>query len=177
MGVFDRLKGIKHAQEGVAPIPREELEQRLLALNNGQIPFVVRAGSGGKEGDVVAEWRIVDADWYEIFAKASLKMSHKVYVGLSVKDNEARILEESWEVEWRAGVPTLSISAEAFRGRTFTSKSFGTAYAWRGVNPLDYGQVYDYRFDVSEMKDPIAEIVTSGGWTYRPVTTKRGLGS
>lgn len=53
------------------------------------------------------------------------------------------------------------------------SKSFGTGYAFKGINPLDYGQVYNYRFDVSEMKDPIAGIVTDGGWTFRPVMSKR----
>ena len=72
-------------------------------------------------------------------------------------------------------MPQLSVTAEAFRGRTMTSRSFGTAYAWKGLNPLDYGQAYHYKFDVAEMKDPIAEIVTGSGWTYRPVMTKGKL--
>jgi hypothetical protein len=175
VGLFDRLKGIREPKEGVAPVPPDELRQRLLGLNNDQVPFSVAAGPGGKDGDLIAEWKIVDAQWYEIFAKASLEKSHKVYVTLNPKGGEARILEESWEVQWRAGVPTLSLSAEAFRGRTIASKGFGTAYAFKGVNPLDYGQVYNYRFDVSEMKDPIAEVVTGAGWTFRPVTTKGKL--
>ena len=175
MGLFDKLKGIKEPKEGVAPVPPEELTSRLLALNNDQVPFAVSSGAGGKEGDVIAQWKIVDAQWYEIFAKASLEKSHKIYLTLDRASNEVRVLEESWEVEWRAGVPSLSFSAEAFRGRTMGTKSFGTAYAWKGVNPLDYGQVYEYRFDVGEMKDPIAEVVTAAGWTYRPVTTKGKL--
>ena len=175
MGLFDKLKGIKEPKEGVAPAPRDEVLQRLLALNNDQVPFAVTRGEGGKNGDLVAEWKIVDAAWYEIFAKANLEKVHRIYVVLDEARAEARVLEESWEVEWSAGVPQLSLTAEAFRGRTLASKSFGTAYAWRGVNPLDYGQVYDYRFDVSEMKDPLAEAVTASGWTYRPVTTKGKL--
>jgi hypothetical protein len=43
------------------------------------------------------------------------------------------------------------------------------------VNALDFGQVYEYRFDVAEMKTPVSETVTAGGWTFVPVTTKRGL--
>ncbi|HVF52598.1 MAG TPA: hypothetical protein VNC78_03220 [Actinomycetota bacterium] len=175
MGLFDKLKGIKKPEEGVAPAGPEELKQKLLVLSGDQVPFTVVPGAGGKDGDLIVEWKIVDAQWYEIFAKASLEKSHKIYLTLDRKTNEVRVLEESWEVEWRAGVPNLSLSAEAFRGRTMTSKSFGTAYAWKGVDPLDYGQVYEYRFDVSEMKDPIAETVTRNGWTFRPVTTKGGL--
>ena len=175
MGLFDALKGIKEPKEGVAPVPPEELRQRLLAINNDQVPFTVEPGSGGKEGDVVLEWKIVDAQWYEIFAKAGLEKVHKIYLTLLPGENEARALEESYDLEWRAGIPQMSVSAEAFRGRTMTSKSFGKAYAWKGANPLSYGEVYEYSFDVSEMKDPVIEIVTGSGWTFRPVTTKRKL--
>lgn len=78
-------------------------------------------------------------------------------------------------VSWTAGVPTLTVSAEKFQGRTFGSKSFGTGYAWRGLDPLDHGKVYDYRFDVSEMKQPLVEVVTGAGWSFVPVTTQGGL--
>jgi hypothetical protein len=175
VGWMGKLKGVREPTEGLAPVPPEELRRRLLALNNAEVPFTLGPGAGGKDGDVVAQWKIVDANWYEIFAKASLKKTDKVYLTLDAGDGEVRVLEESWEVEWRAGVPQLSISAEAFRGRTISSKSFGTAYAFKGVNPVDYGQVYEYRFDVAEMKGPIAEVITGAGWTYRPVMSKRKL--
>ena len=175
MGLFDKLKGVKEPKEGVAPVPQRELEEKLVAIDNEGVPFTVQPGPGGKEGDIVVEWKIVDAQWYEIFAKASLEKTHRIYLTFDDKDKEVRALEESWDVEWSAGVPKLSVSAEAFRGRTMTSKSFGTAYAWKGVNPLDYGEVYKYKFDVSEMKDPIIEIVTGNGWTFRPVVTKGKL--
>ncbi len=98
-----------------------------------------------------------------------------IYVTLDEKDGAARVLEESWDVQWRGGVPETRVSAQASRGRTLGSKSFGTAYAFKGVNPLDYGQVYNFKFDVSEMKNPIAEVVTGAGWTFRPVLTKKKL--
>ena len=58
--------------------------------------------------------------------------------------HEVRALEEAWEVEWRAGVPSLSLSMEKQQGRTLFSKSAGTGYAFTGVNPLDFGQVYKF---------------------------------
>lgn len=177
MGLLDRLKGIKDPAPGVAPVPQRELHQKLLELNNDELPFSVASGPGGDEGDVVAEWKIADATWYEIFAKAKLEKSHTIRLGLSQKDNEVRVLDESREVEWRAGVPTLSGSIEVFRGRTLVDKEYETVFAWKGPNPLDYGQVYEYSFDVSEMKDPIAKVVTSNGWTFRPVTTRGKLSS
>jgi hypothetical protein len=150
-------------------VPEAELRERLLALNNDQVPFSVAPGT---ESDVEAAWKIVDAQWYEIFAKAGLEKSHKIYLGLDEGKHEARALEEAWEVEWRAGVPSLSLSMQKQQGRTLFSKSAGTAYAFTGVNPLDFGQAYSYRFDVSEMKDPIVDTILAAGWTYVPVTTK-----
>jgi hypothetical protein len=175
MGLFDKLKGIKEPDETTPVKTRTELENRLLAVNEDRVPFTVSRSGGGEEGDFVAEWKIVDASWYEIFAKAGLEKSHRILLVLDEKENEVRALEQSMDVEWRAGVPSLSFSAEKFQGRTFGSKSFGTAYAFKGVNPLDFGQVYKYRFDVSEMKGPLTEVITGSGWSFVPVTSKGKL--
>ena len=172
MGLFDRLKGVKHPEEGTPALDRAEVERRLLALSGDQVPFMVQPGS---EADLEVQWRIVDAQWYEIFAKSGLEKSHKIHLALNESEHEVRALEEAWEVSWRAGVPELRLSAEKFQGRTFGSKSFGTGYAFTGVNPLDWGEVYNYRFDVSEMKDPVIAVVTGAGWSFVPVTTKGGL--
>ncbi len=174
MGFLDKLKGIRKPEGNVAPVPQRVLQEKLLGLNAVQVPFSVSSGAGGKGGDLVAEWKIVDAEWYEIFAKAGLEKSHKIYLTFDDKGKEVRVLEESWDVEWRAGIPQMSVSAEAFRGRTLGSKS-GTAYAFQGVNPLEVGQVYNYKFDVAEMKDPISKVVTGSGWAYRPVVSKGKL--
>jgi hypothetical protein len=175
MGLFDKLKGVKEPEEGTAPISRSDLEQKLLAVNEERVPFTVARGDGGEAGDLVAEWKIVDAGWYEIFAKASLEKSHRILLVLDEGGSEVRALEQSMDVEWRAGVPALSFSAEKFQGRTFGSKSFGTAYAFKGVNPLDFGEVYKYSFDVSEMKQPLVEVITASGWRFVPVVSKGKL--
>ncbi|MGH2754238.1 MAG: hypothetical protein ACRDLB_07360 [Actinomycetota bacterium] len=175
MGLFDKLKGVKEPEEGTPALPRTQLEDRLLAVNEERVPFTVTRGEGGEDGDLVAEWKIVDASWYEIFAKAGIEKSHRLLLVLDENDHEVRVLEQSWEVEWRAGVPSLSLSAEKFQGRTFGSKSFGTAYAFKGVNPLDFGEVYNYRFDVSEMKEPVTDVITGAGWRFVPVVSKGKL--
>lgn len=166
MGLLDTLRGIKRPEEGVAPVPRAELERRLLALDHEQLPFSIHPDDG--KADLVAEWKIVDASWYEIFAKAGLEKSHRILLRFDEGDHEVRAVEESWDVEWRAGVPALSLSAEKFRGRTLGSRSFGKGYAFRGPDPRTFGEVYEYRFDVSEMKDPIVETILAAGWTFKP---------
>lgn len=46
-------------------------------LNRDTAPFVIR--DGRPEGvDLVVEWKIVDAQWYEIFAKAGVQRLFKV---------------------------------------------------------------------------------------------------
>ncbi len=175
MGLLDKLKGVKGPKEGVAPVGRDELASKLLGLNADQVPFTISQGAGGEEGDLIAEWKIVDAQCYEIFAKAGLEKAHRILLSLDASSNEARALEQSSEVSWEAGVPTLRLSVEKFQGRTMGTKEFGKAYAFTGVNPLSFGEVYNYRFDVSEMKDPIISIVISNGWSFVPVLSKGKL--
>jgi hypothetical protein len=100
-----------------------------MAVNRDKAPFKVR--SGKKEGvDLVAEWKIVDAKWYELFAKAGIKRVFKVLMKFDERKGEVRSVDQEWEVEWRAGEPILSLKGSAFRGRKW-EKSFETVYAFR----------------------------------------------
>ncbi len=170
MGIMDFIRGVKRPDEDSVIITEPELRDRLLAMNDERLPFAIRPGD---IGELEAEWKIVDASWYEIFGKAGLTKTHRIHLTLDEAKHEARALEESLDVEWQAGVPRLSFSAEKFQGRTLGSKSFGTGYAFTSIDPLDFGKAYSYRFDVSEMKDPIVQTILDAGWTYVPVATKR----
>ncbi|MDI1327306.1 MAG: hypothetical protein PSV23_10965 [Brevundimonas sp.] len=165
MGLFDFLTGSKTPPAGAVRQPVAELRKSLMDVNRATAPFVIRDGK--KEGvDMVAEWRIVDARWYEIFAKAGIKKVFKVLMKFDEAKGEVRAVDELWEVEWRAGVPTLSASGSASRGQKW-EKSFETVYAFREDG--SYGQIYDYRFDTSEIKDPIRAAVLAAGWGWRGV--------
>ncbi len=143
----------------------EEVRQRLLALNRETAPYQIRDGS--TEGvDLIAEWKIVDAKWYEIFAKASLTKVFRIYMKFDEDRHEVRAKDEEYTVEWRAGVPSLSIAASKFSGQK-TSIEFGTAYAF--TEELKPGQVYNYRFNTNEIKKPIQEAVTACGWAYKGI--------
>jgi hypothetical protein len=165
MGLFDFITGSKSPAAGIAKQPAATLRTALLALNRESAPWHVR--DGAPEGvDLVAEWKIVDARWYEIFAKASLTKIFKVLMKLDETKGEVRAVDQEWTVEWRAGVPALSLSAEAFRGQK-VEMSFGTAIGFR--ENFSPGVIYDYRFTTAEIKTPLQETALANGWRWQGV--------
>src|SRR6202022_1207401 len=123
---------------GVAAKTTAEVRADLLTVNRPTAPFVVRDGAP-ENVDLVAEWRIVDAAWYEIFAKAGLEKVFKILIKFDQQAREVRAVDQEWSVEWRAGIPRLSLAAEAFRGQN-NEISFGTAFAF--TEQGSYGEVY-----------------------------------
>ena len=105
-----------------------EVRQRLLDLNRESAPFQIIDGTS-ENVDLIAEWKIVDARWYEIFAKANLTKVFRIYMKFDDAKKQVRAKDEEYTLEWRAGVPSLSMSASKFQGQK-TSIEFGTAYAF-----------------------------------------------
>ena len=165
MGILDFLTSTKHPPAGTPALAPEEVRARLLALNRPTAPYRVIDGSA--EGvDLIAEWRIVDAAWYEIFAKAGLSKVFRIALRLDPAAHEVRAQDSEYTVEWRAGVPALSLAVQGFKGQK-QSIEFGSGYAF--TETLAPGQVYHYRFATKELKQPLQEATTSCGWTYKGV--------
>lgn len=165
MGLFDFLTGTKRPKSGTPPATTDQLRAALLAVNRDTAPFRVSEDDSGK-ADLVAEWKIVDARWYEIFAKAGLTRVFRIRMRLDPAGHEVRAVDEEYNVEWRAGVPELKLAVAGFRGQK-KEISFGTAYAF--TEEFRPGQVYKYRFNTAEIKTPLQEAVTGHGWTWRGV--------
>jgi len=162
MGLF----GFGKKPDKSAPaLSADEVRRRLLALNRETAPYQIVDGSS-ENVDLIAEWKIVDARWYEIFAKANLTKIFRIYMKFDDAKHQVRAKDEEYTLEWRAGVPSLSISVSKFQGQS-TSIEFGTAYAF--TEELQPGQVYKYRFSTNEIKKPIQEAVAACGWTYKGV--------
>lgn len=166
MGLFDWITGSRAAPSGVPRQPVAALRAAMLATNRDTAPFVIR--DGAPEGcDLVAEWKIVDARWYEIFAKASLTKVFKVLMKFDEAKGEVRAVDQEWTVEWRAGVPELALSVDTFRGQK-KEFSFGTAYAFK-EDLSGFGKVYEYKFQTSEIKDPLVDVAQQNGWGWKGV--------
>ena len=142
-----------------------EMKARLLGLNRPSAPY--RIVNGQAEGvDMVSEWKIVDASWYEIFAKAKLEKVFRIYLKLDADKNEVRAQDHEYSISWSAGVPSLTLAVSSFKGQ-MTSVEFGTGFAF--TETLAPGQVYKYKFNTNELKKPIQEIVSSCGWSYKGI--------
>jgi hypothetical protein len=165
VSLFDFITGSKSPAPGVAKQPAATLRTALLALNRDTAPWQVRDGAP-ENVDLVAEWKIVDARWYEIFAKAPLTKVFKVVMKLDETKHEVRALDHEFSVEWRAGVPALSLSAETFRGQK-VEMSFGTAIGFR--ENFAPGVIYDYRFTTIAIKTPIQSTALANGWRWQGV--------
>lgn len=80
--------------------------------------------------------------------------------------NEVRAKDEEYTVEWRAGVPSLSIAVSKFQGRL---PPWSSAQTYAFTEELKPGVVYNYRFSTNEIKKPIQEAVAASGWNYKGV--------
>jgi hypothetical protein len=165
MGWFDWLTGSKPAPSGVKRQSVAKLKAGLMGVNRKSAPFKVRSGKD-EDVDLVAEWKIVDAQWSGIFAEAGIKRVFTVLMKFDEAKGEVRAVDREYEVEWEAGVPRLWLKGSASRGRKW-EKSFETVYAFREDG--SFGKIYDYRFDTSEIHKPLIAAAHKAGWGWRSV--------
>ena len=165
MSRFDVFTGTKRPAAGTAVCSPEEVRDRLLGLNRPTSPW--RVNDGAAEGvDLIAEWKIVDAEWYEIFAKDGLERVFTIALRFDPERHEVRAQDQEWHVSWKAGVPALALSTHVRRGQTW-SVSAGAAYGF--TETLAPGEIFRYTFATDEIKRPVQEVVTDCGWTYQGV--------
>lgn len=163
--MFDFLTSTKRPAPGTPVLPAGQVIERLMALDRPSAPW--RVVDGRPEGvDLIAEWKIVDARWYEIFAKAGLSRVFRIHMKLDEAKKQVRAQDRAYEVSWRAGIPSLSIAASAFRGQA-RSIEFGASYGF--TEDLAIGRQYNYRFQTDEIKRPVQDAVTACGWVYKGV--------
>ena len=143
----------------------QEVINKLLELNRPSAPY--RIIEGTTHGvDLIAEWKIVDAEWYGIFEKAGLEKVFQIRMKLDDAKKQVRAKDYEYSIEWEAGIPALSLTVSGFQGQT-TSVQFGTGYAF--TEELKPGQVYKYRFSTNEIKNPIKKVIADCGWKYKGI--------
>jgi hypothetical protein len=165
MGLLDFFTSTKRPPKGTPLQPKEVLLKKLLELNRKTAPYQITENKE-ERADLIAEWKIVDSNWYEVFGKAGLKKVFRIYLKLDPEKKEVRAMDREYSISWSAGIPTLSVEASISKGQT-QSIEFGKGYAF--TEKLEFGEVYNYRFDTREIKKPIQDVVTTCGWTYKGV--------
>lgn len=170
-GFFQYLGGKKASPSAIS---KAELTQRLLALNDPSKPYHIIKG---EDTDLIAEWNIVDARWYGIFSKNRLSENYRALLLLDEARHSVRCYEELGKINWSAGTnglePNVYYQKNTFGGRILYKKERGKGYGIKQLSPVEAGEVYDYNFDVNEIRDPIEATVKESSWEWVPVTGRK----
>lgn len=166
MGLLDKLTGTRPAKPGVTPVAAADLRSALLGLNRDTAPWCIRDGAGDK-CDLVAEWRIVDAQWSEVFSSFGLKSVFRIMMKLDEASHEVRNIDEQATLTWKGGLPSVGRSWS--RGQ-IKEVEHGQGYGY--TENGQFGEVYNYSFRSSEIRDPLRDAVNEHGWGWKAVSFK-----
>jgi hypothetical protein len=154
---------------GIQAVSEPEVRQRLLAINTLDAPFRV-VEKRGKKLDVV--WRLADAKWVGLMTANKVSRVEIMRLRLSDRDKSCRAVEISKAIKASADGTTLqfAFSFSFFRGIVFGQweyeKQFGLIFR---DGSLTFDTAYEYKFSLSELKNPIVNIIVSSGWSFKPV--------
>lgn len=170
MGFFQYLGGKKKSANAIT---KGELIEKILRLNNPDFPYHIRPS---EESDLQLEWKIIDAKWYGIFSKNKASKTYHSLILLDDARKTVRYYEELGSVEWHIGTdgllkPSIKYSAEAWKGRILFKKSWGVQYGIKEGGGL--GKIYEYKFDIGLVRDPIRKLIEENGWEFVQVIQKR----
>jgi hypothetical protein len=142
------------------PVSGADLRRALLSINDFGVPVVAME----KKRQVIVTWKYVDAKWWETFAKAGLKKVYALHVKLHEKKNEAVLIDVEKDVEWGAGPAQVRLSGGYFRGIELDVE---LGVQW-GINEnFHVGKTYDFKFQPSEIRNPVLNTILRSGWDVR----------
>ncbi|WP_367321341.1 hypothetical protein [Streptomyces sp. HUAS ZL42] len=163
MGLFDKLTGTQRPADGVVPVAAEEVRTALLSLNSPDVPYVIRGG-GGDDADLVAEWRLAEPAWQNLFVQSQLTRALRIRMRLVQESHEVRAVEEQWEVTRVGNPPRLEASSQYSRGQDRTVTRYWT------IERGDSGRLQateTFRFNAGDLRNPLRNAVLKSGWTWR----------
>lgn len=173
--VFGRVAswvGQVPAVAGVEPVAAQTLMQRLLDINEQDVPYTIRRG--GRENELVVDWRYADAGWLDLMRAHGMQKGYRLVLRLDEGARTVRALDKYASFDWSAGrgADPLSLDWKMSLGITFYEyrheRVFGLQF--RDGRP-SFDLSYAYTFDLDELKQPTIEIVRHSGWNFRPVIT------
>ena len=160
---FQRTEG----KQEVKPISKSVLKKLLLKLNKPKHPFKLKEAN---DTDLIVQWDVVDAKWIEILGKGWLNKVYKAW--LLLDDEKKTVKYNEMIVEKSLTMGPLGAHGEAsyFRGIQLWRKERG--YRWGIRNDFSIGEVYNYKFNPSDVKEIVRQIANDNGWAFELVTTK-----
>ncbi len=156
------------AKAGIRPVSAAELGARLDAINALDVPFRIERGE--RENEFFATWRYADAKWVDMARAHGLRRTFRIRLMLDGPASAVRATDYFAEYDWSAGRGGAQIQWKAATGIVFFQTEQRRVF---GLQLDEHGRFkpelsYSYKFNLSEMKSPLMEAVTQGGWTWRP---------
>jgi hypothetical protein len=165
-GMFEYQGGKK--KPGVESIGKDKLKGQIMGLNSPDLPYQVNPS---EKADFELTWKIADAKWLGIFARESIKTTYRAFIYLDEPKHTVRFWEAIDNVEWVAGAPKVHYQREFFRGKVIYQKSAAVQYGIK--EDKTFGKVYEYSFDINQIRGPIQKTVLDGGWEFVEVMMKK----
>ena len=172
-GLVDTIKGRREPDANTPKVPATELRQRLLAVKGTGYPLTVVEGEGGAKGDLVARWRIKDAQWWTHFKRADTNAVVELLMVLDEGEHEVRVKEKSITIRWTGNVPKVGgFSTKPAKVSTTPAVNEPVVEA---DDPLNPDRRRWYTLDSNELRELVGELINRAGWTYKQVYRKKTL--
>ena len=156
-------------QRGTRPEPAVLLRDRLLAVNQRDVPVQVIASPNDHTLEIT--WRYGDAQWFDFMRAHKMRRTHKLVLALDEHSHTARVREYWSAFDASAGPDDLRLNWAAARGMQFFEfehrRVFGMQLDASGKPTGELSKAYT--FNLQELKQPIIQAVTASGWTWQPV--------
>lgn len=165
-GMFEYQGGKK--KPGIPSVTKEDMRKAILAVNSPDLPYEINPSD---KTDFELIWKITDAKWLGIFSKEGLKKTYRAYIYLDEARHTVRLWEAIDNVEWVAGAPKIYYQKGFFRGKIIYQKSSSAQYAFK--EDKTFGKVYEYKFDINQIRGNIQKQALDGGWEFVEVLMKK----
>ena len=159
-------KGGKKKPEAES-IGKAALLEQIQKLNSPALSYQIKPS---ETSDLEITWKIVDAKWLGIFAREKIRKTYRACMTLDEAKHTVRYWAAIDNVEWVAGAPKVHYQREFFRGKIIYQKSYGVQYGVKEDKTI--GKVYEYKFDINAIREPIRKVALEGGWEFVEVLMK-----
>ena len=146
------------------------LREKLLELGSASQLFTIRPG---EDCDLYLEYKIVDAKYYGVASKETVKKQYAAKLWLVEQERTVKYREIIQEQTGSVGVlpaPKLSFEKSVFKGKVLFKREKEVAFGFKKpADPSSFGKAYEYDFDISKIRGPVKQLVEENGWKFEQI--------
>ncbi|MCI5188536.1 MAG: hypothetical protein D3905_01815 [Candidatus Electrothrix sp. AS4_5] len=141
------------------PVSQDELEARLLQVNNFNTPVQVRK----KKNAMFLSWRCDDPAWCQRMFIAGLEKKYELHLQFCFENKTVIMRDRVQQVDF--SLCPLKMTSGLMHSVRFYAR-IRTKPKWQ-LNFLEKTEPFDYEFHPQEIKSPVVNTVLENGWNVR----------